>query len=239
LVAQGIEMAGGRQAILGMVERMEGLPVTVAADPDAFSDPVGLGLQLGQLAQRARRALGAGDATGAGAVGVLAEQALRHRQREQGQGVGRRADLTVALAVESVALAERLLDEQAEAADTEQLDLLATAQEFLAEAETALEAGQDIRAAHLAQLARWWALKAVVLPGGITDEDARLIQEVAETLLEAAAAAVEADPTEVNLALLARATRMLEHGEENLGDGNCRGLGALWQSASISAFLTP
>ena len=237
LVAQDIEMAGGQQAILGMVERMEALPVMVAADPGAFNDPATLGQQLGRLAQQARAALGAGDPTGAGAMGVLAEQAFRYRQRDQNEEVGRQADLAVALAEEAIALAEGLLEQPLD--DPEQADILDTAVEYLTEAQAALADGENARAAHLAHLAQWWALKAVVLPGGITDDDARLIQEVAEPLLEEATEAVEGNPTDVNVALLARATLMLEHGEENLGNGNCRGLGALWQSAVNSAYLIP
>ncbi len=94
-----------------------------------------------------------------------------------------------------------------------------------------------MRAAHLAHQAQWWALKAVVLPGGITDEEARSILGLATTLLDQAGTAVGPDPTDLQTALLTKATRMLESGKANVGNGVCRGLGALWQSAVISSYL--
>ncbi|MBT8397554.1 MAG: hypothetical protein HKO65_13605 [Gemmatimonadetes bacterium] len=238
LVAQDIAMAGGPNAIVGMVERLESLPVMVAADPDAFVTSGKLGLQIGKLAERAREALRAGDQTRAGSLGVLGEQAFRHNHRHQHQLGSPRAEIAVALGGEAIQLAERLLAEQA-VADSEGQELLATAKEFLARAERALEAGEDARAVHLARLAEWWALKAVVLPGGITDEEARLILGVTETLLGEARSFIASlpEPTALQIALLTKAGRMFERGKANLENGVCRGLGALWQSAVISSFL--
>jgi hypothetical protein len=241
LVAQAIELAGGPLAIVGMVERLEALPAMISADPDAFTNSAKLGLQIGQLAERARQAHQAGDGTGAGALCVLGEQAFRHNHRHQYQhqqelGITR-AELAVSLGAEAIELAERILNDQA-VADTESQEYLDTAEEFLAQARAALEAGEEARAAHLAHLAQWWALKAIVLPGGITDEEARFILDLAETLLtEAKDALSGVEPTELQAALLARAERLLERGKEKLGNGERRGLGALWQSAVISSFL--
>jgi predicted NBD/HSP70 family sugar kinase len=117
------------------------------------------------------------------------------------------------------------------------MDLLATAEEFLIQARRALEAGEEARAAHLAHLAEWWALKAVVLPGGVTDEDARFVLDLATHLLPLAREAVGPEPTELQEALLTKAARMLERGKAALANGVCRGIGALWQSAVISSFL--
>jgi hypothetical protein len=240
LVAQAIELAGRPQAIVGMVERLEALPAMVSADPDAFVNPGKLGLQIGQVAERARQALQAGDRTRAGALCVLGEQAFRHNHRHQYQhqqqfGVTR-AELAVALGAEAIELAKRILSDQA-AADTESQEYLDTAEEFLAKARAALEAGEEARAAHLAHLSQWWALKAVVLPGGVTDEEARFILGLAETLLAEARAAIGPEVTPLEEALLTRAARLLERGKEALGNGVCRGIGALWKSAVISSFL--
>jgi len=238
LVAQAIEAAGGTPAIAGMVERMEALPLAITSDPDAFVTSGKLGLQIGMIAEQAREAMQSRNHTRAGALGVLSEQAFRHNHRHQNQvGVGERAEVAVALAGEAVELATEILGEQDGGADTEQLDLLTTAEEFLAQAEAALEAGEKTRASHLAHMAQWWALKALILPGGITDEDARFILGLATGLLADAEAAVEADPTDLRTALLVKAARMLENGTANVGNGKCRGLGALWQSAVISSFL--
>lgn len=238
LVAEGIEEAGGPQAILGMVERLESLPLQIAAEPEVFQISGKLGLQIGQIAVQARNALLSGDRIRAGSLGVLGEQAFLHQVRQGNrEGLTRRARLAVALAGEAVDLAERILGQAAPLADAESGNLLDTAKEFLARAERALAQGQEARAAHLAHMATWWALKAVVLPGGITDEEARFIHSVADELLQQATAAVESDPTEANLALLARATRLFHRGEESLSNGVCRGLGALWQSAVLSSYL--
>ncbi len=237
LVAQSMAAAGGSAAILGTVERLEALPLMVAADQEAFTNSGKLGLQLGKLATMAREAIRAGDQTRAGALGVLGEQAVRHNHRWQHQVEASRAEIAVALGAEAVELAKRILSEQEEVTDTEQGDLLATAEEFLAQARRALEAGEEARAAHLAHQAQWWALKAVVLPEGITDEDARAVLSLAETLLGGAKTAVGPEPTQLQAALLTKAARMLEHGKTNLSNGKCRGIGALWQSAVISSYL--
>ena len=235
LVAQAIEMAGGSTAIAGMVERMEALPLAITSDPDAFATSGKLGLQIGMIAEKAREALRSGDQTRAGALGVLSEQAFRHHYRHQNQlGVGERAEVAVALAEEAVNLATGILGQQ----EGESGELLATAGEFLTQAQAALDSpGEETRAAHLAHMAQWWALKALILPEGITDEEAGAILDLATTLLPDATLAVEAEPTELRTALLVKATRMLGAGRANVGNGKCRGLGALWQSAVISSFL--
>jgi hypothetical protein len=144
--------------------------------------------------------------------------------------------LAVALGAEAVQLANRILSENP-TADTESQEYLDTAEEYLAQARKALEAGEEARAAHLAHLAQWWALKAVVLPGGITDEEARFILGLAETLLAEARAAIGPEVTPVEEALITRAARLLERGKEALGNGVCRGIGALWKSAVVSSYL--
>ncbi len=237
LVARAIEMAGGSNAIVGMVERLEALPLVVTADPDAFMNPGKLGLQLGKLAVTAREAIRAGEQTRAGALGVLSEQAFRNNHRRQNLVGARRAEVAVALGAEAIELAKRILGEQDFGTDTQQWDLLATAEEFLAQAQRALEAGAEARAAHLAHMAHWWALKAVVLPGGVTAEEARFILNLATTLLGEARTAVGPEPTELQAALFAKAARMLERGKANMENGVCRGIGALWHSSVISSYL--
>jgi hypothetical protein len=235
LVAQAIEGAGGAQAVEAMVERLESLPLEVASDPDAYMNSGKLGLQLGKLATTARTALRQGQVTRAGELGVLGEQAVRNQQRLQNRIQAGRAEIVVALGRESIELATRLLGDPI--SDTESQDLLAIARRFQGEAEEALEAGEEARAVHLARQAQWWALKAVVLPGGITDEEARAMSNLATTLLADARAAVGPELTELEEALLKRAARLLEMGQANLANGTCRGIGALWQSSVISSYL--
>lgn len=235
LVAQAMEGSGGPRALQAQVERLESLPVTVAADPDGFHDPQGLALQLGRLAQNARNAHQQGNRIQAAQMGVLGEQAVRRHQRDQEGLLAGHPEVKVALGAEAIELATRILGDQG--ADDEQGDLLAVAEEFQAKAIEALEAGQLRWAVHYAHLAQWWALKAIVLPGGITDEEAQYVLDLAQTLFDEAVLVVGADPDELQAELLRRASLMLEAGKAALTNGTCRGLGALWQVAVISSYL--
>jgi len=154
-----------------------------------------------------------------------------HRPPDRG-----RVELAVALGGEAVELAARLLES---GADEQQKRLLAEAKELQRQAEAALKAGQDQRAMELAAGASQTALKAVVLPGGITEQEARMIHDVASDLLRQARAAVAADPTDMKRHLLAVAEQLFREGTEHLGDarGPERALAALWKSAAISSWL--
>jgi hypothetical protein len=86
-------------------------------------------------------------------------------------------------------------------------------------------------------LAEWWALKAVVAPGGVTDEELRYMVELADGLLTDARAAVGADPTPVKEALLKKAARLIETGASHIQSGNARGLAPLWLGSVICFLL--
>lgn len=148
-----------------------------------------------------------------------------------------RARLGIALATEAIAMADRILSAQVGGADTEQQELLDVAREYLAQAILAFEAGEEARAIHLARLAQWGALKAVVIPGGITDEEARFVLTLAETLLGEARAAIGPEPSEIEAVLFSRATRLFERGKASVETGNHRGIGPLWCAAVISSYL--
>lgn len=233
LVARsGQNAAGGRWAA-GVVERIDAMAGWVGENPGAYADPLGLQRELNDLADRARMRLHQNDSLGAGERGVLAEQRMRQRQRPGNNGIGAGgADVSVALGASAVALATRLLDEQG--ADEEQLTYLASAVEYQSSAEAALKAGDVGRAIHYANLAEWTSLKAVVLPGGVTDEEARAMLELAESLYVQAAAA---ELTEVQALLLARARTMIDHGAESLESGSTRGVVPLWRAAVICSWI--
>jgi hypothetical protein len=147
-----------------------------------------------------------------------------------------RVELAVALGGEAVELAARLL---ATGADEQQKRLLAEARELQRQAEAALKEGHDGRAVELAHAAGQTALKAVVLPGGVTAQEARMIHELAQSLLRDARAAVAADPTELRRHLLGVAQELFDDGTAHLGGprGSERALVALWKSAAISSWL--
>ena len=148
-----------------------------------------------------------------------------------------RAELAVALSGEAVALASRLLQEQG--ADEEQKRLLQKAEELHRKAEAALEEGRDAAAVDLAHAATVTSLKALVLPGGITAEEARMIHDLAADLLPQARAAVAANPTALNRHLLAVAEKLFRQGSDKLSDPDrsTRGVVPLWKSAVISSYL--
>jgi hypothetical protein len=147
-----------------------------------------------------------------------------------------RVQLAVALGGEAVELAARLLEPRA---DEQQKRLLAEAQELQRQAEAALQEGQFGRAMQLAESASQTALKAVVLPGGITDQEVRMIRDVALDLLGKAKQAVERDPTQMKRHLLSVAEQLFREGTEQLSGprGSERALAALWKSAAISSWL--
>jgi hypothetical protein len=179
--------------------------------------------------------LRANDGIGAGQLCVLAEQRIRQRLRQDPQSHTRRADIVVRLGAKAVELAGRVLDDMG--ADEEQLRLLAAAAEYQARAEDALEDGYERRAIHFARLAEWWALKAVVVPGGVTDEEVRYLVDLSSSLLQDAREAVGTEPSDLREALLRKAAHLIERGLEHVEAGNVRGIGLLWRGSVICYLL--
>jgi HEPN domain-containing protein len=234
LVAQAMQMSHGTRGMASLVERAEELAAEVAGDPGAFHQSEALLGELHAFNERARIRLQQRDSTGAGALGVLAQQRHQQRMRHDPDPAARheRARLAVGLADAAVVLATRLIE--AGEPDPEQLRYLEAANEYLSNAGLALEAGEDRRAIYLAEHAQWAALKAVVLPGGVTDEEARAMSELARRLYADAEAAVGSEPTELQLT---RARHLIEAGEAKLAEGYHRGIGALWRAAVICSWL--
>ncbi len=237
LLARAMQMASGPRGILSLVERMEEHSADVAQDPEAFDEAEALRGELATFAERARFRLQQQDSVGAAALGVLAQLRYQHRCREEGDPVLRRerALLAVALGETAVSLATRLLG--SEGPDPEQARFLEAATEYSAQAVNALELGELARAVYLAHHARWAALKAVILPGEVTGEDARVMSELAHALYSEAEAAVGNPPTEPQAWLLDRAAGLIAAGEARLAEGNLRGIGALWNAAVICTWL--
>jgi len=233
LVARAGQTAAGGRFAAGVVERIDAMAGWVAENPGAWVDPAGLQGELNGLGEQARLRLHQNDSLGAGERGVLAEQRVRQRQRPGNNGFGGGAAVSVGLGASAVALATRLLDEQG--ADDEQLLYLEAAAEYQREAEAALDAGAEGRAIHLSNLAEWSGLKAVVLPGGVTDEEARAMLELAESLYAEAAAV---DLTEAEALFLARARTMIDHGAAALESGAVRAVVPLWRAAVICSWIT-
>jgi hypothetical protein len=168
----------------------------------------------------------------------------RERDRVRDGVVDRRPDhrpfpdrvgLVVEFAESAVSLASRILDEQG--ATPPQLALLSSAEEFLRKAETALAGGDPGHAVAFAEKACWTALKAVVIPGGVSVEEARMIYELAEELLESAWAEVQAGDDRLESVVFGWAVQFFQVGSAQLEEGEVRAVAPLWKSAILSAWI--
>lgn len=248
LIARAMLATGGPDALEALIERIEALAMmTDAEDEDVFDDPSAVAEELQRLATEARERLAQGDSIGAAERALLGEQRARYRRgRRDFRGDVRpaRARLAVELAGTAVALATRLVADDEVTDRPEVTDLadrqnrwLTHARRMLRLAEAALANGHFARAVHFAQHAHWSALKAVVLPGGITEEEVRAMVELAHNLFEQAQEAVGDDATELEVRLLRIAGRLIEVGEQRVEAGYLRGVAPLWRAAVISRWL--
>jgi hypothetical protein len=249
LLARSIVASGGAEAVEALIERIEDLAAQIdGEDDDVFDDPAAVRARLEELAAEARAYLESGDLVRAAERALLAEQTARHhrgRPHFRGDIDPERARLAVSLAATAVQLAERLVN----AADTpvralatidvreHQNRWLLHAQRMLAMAQRALENGHYARAVHFAWHAQWSALKAVVLPGGVTAEEIRAMVALAHHLHEEAKIAIGDDPTPLELRLFQRAGRLIELGETMIEKGYERGVAPVWRGAVISRWL--
>ena len=230
LLAGVVIAAGGARGVVARVRRAEALADEVAADPSAYDGAVALEGELNGLALGVRARLQAGDSVGAVRRALLAEQRHRQRHRDPRLRPGG-AELYVDLGSTAVSLATRLLDEQTPV--DEQLRFLDEAKEYERQAQAALTDGAYARAAHLADLAIWSSLEAVVLPD-VTVDEARAMLELARARYQAAAATA---PEGDEAMILERARLLLARGEAMLEAGAPRGIGALWRSAVVSTWV--
>jgi HEPN domain-containing protein len=249
LMARAIVANGGAEAVEALIERIEDLAAQIDdEDDDVFDDPAAVRARLEEIAAEARAFLDSGELIRAAERALLAEQIVRHhrgRRHFRGDVSPERAELAVSLAATAVQLAERLLNDEAtpvrSLATTDVRDhqnrWFVYAQAMLARARFALENGHYARAVHFAWHAQWAALKAVILPGGVTDEEIRAMVELAHHLYGEAEIAIGDEPTELEARLIARAGRLIELGEQMLEDGFKRGVAPIWRAAVISRWL--
>jgi hypothetical protein len=248
LLARAIVAHGGAEAVEALIERIEDLAAQIDdEDDDVFDDPAAVRARLEALAAEARAFLDEGDLVRAAERALLAEQIVRfHRGRRHFRGdvSPERAELAVSLAATAVHLAERLLDDEATPVRSATIDArddqnrwFLYAQAMLARARLALSNGYYARAVHFAWHAQWAALKAVILPGGVTEEEIRAMVELAHHLYAEAEVAIGDEPTELEARLHARAGRLIELGEQMLEEGRRRGVAPIWRAAVISRWL--
>jgi HEPN domain-containing protein len=234
---------GGRDAVEALIERIEELGLTTGEDGDLFDDADAVGDEMGTLADQARDLLARGDSVGAAERALLGEQRARLRRRDVGPD---RARLAVALAETAVSLAERLIASQdvptpvrdavTDVANVQNRWLM-HAHRMLERAQQALANGRYARAVHFAQHAHWSALKAVILPGGVTEEELKAMVDLADNLYAEAEASLPDEPTELQKLMFQRAGRLIELGKTKLEEGNKRGVAALWRASVICAWL--
>ena len=234
LVAEAIQDCSGPQAVQGMMERLQSLPLSVSADPEAYLDPQNLSYQLGELAQGAGNQYRKGNRIQAGGLGVLGEQAIRARQRDGDHaGIGL-PEAKVELGAAAILLANQILTETG---GTDEDGYLVTAQEYQDQAQAIIDSGAYGGAMHYAHLAQWWALRAIVDPAEATSEEVGDLLSRAQSLYDAALAALGDEPTELQTILLERAAAMLANGEANMSEEACGGIMAVWQAAVVFSYL--
>lgn len=146
-----------------------------------------------------------------------------------------RAGLAVDFADSAVELASELLRE-AGGGDTAQTTLLARAQGQADGAQAALEAGRSAAAMRLAHGAVATAMKAWILPGGVSEEEVRLVQATAEEMLREATGVV-GSADDLPAQVLSWAQTFFDRGMEKIAAGQPRGVVALWRSAVLSHWL--
>ncbi len=256
LVARAMIATGGIPAVEDLIERLEDLLLTM--DTEVVDDPDALRTELEGIIAEAEALLAAGDSVGAAARAILGEQRARlrrgHHHRNFDIGPDR-ARFEVAMARSAIALARRLIaSDVVPATDVVSTDLaptdsasadvtdrrnrwLANAVRMLEKAEAALGNGNLARAVHFAHHAQWSALKAVVLPGGITPTEIRALLDLAQTLHVQAEEALGDDATEFQLRVFNRAGDLIEIGIRKLEAGHKRGIAALWRSSMMSRWL--
>ncbi|MFQ5888764.1 MAG: hypothetical protein ACE5JR_01790 [Gemmatimonadota bacterium] len=144
------------------------------------------------------------------------------------------ARLQIARGIRAVELSARLIGDDPTPV---QERIQAHAVELVRRAQAVLEFGALRRAALLSWRGQEYALIAVLGAERPTQEDARLLLEVATRLIEEARAAIGEDPTPAQEAILALAIRLREAGIAKLESGQWRGVGLLWQSAVTAAVL--
>lgn len=254
LVAAAMIATGGIPAVEDLIERLEDMLLTMT--DETVDDVDALTAELEAILDEARALLEAGDSVGAAARAILGEQRIQQRRgrhlRDFRVGA-ERARFEVALAGTAVQLATRLLQDdvvpdaavtdastdeaEADAVHDRRDRWLAHARKWLQKAERAYDAEHYHLAVHFAWHAQWSALKAVILPGGITEEEIRALHQLSLELHEQATEALGDDPTDFQLRVLNRAGHLIEIGVRKLENGHRRGIAALWRSATMSAWL--
>lgn len=212
-----------------------------AGDTHGFDRPDELVDRLGKLVDQANDARRVGNDVLAGARMVEADQRTdrsrgrqHDRDRDRGHATDVSARLAVAMANNAVRLASGLLDDRD--VSERQLHLLEAAARLASAAAEALEADRFRAAAMLGHKAVNTALWAVVAPE-VTEDEVRMIKDLAEEMLEAARAALAASPDKALQLLLNRAVASYELGLAKLEEGNLGGIGLLWKAAVVGAVI--
>jgi HEPN domain-containing protein len=229
---------GGEAAIDELFGRVERLLERIGEADDEFERLSDLEARLRELVDEAHALRDGGDLVGAGERLVLALQItdrMRHRHRDFVRNPEGHARLSVAMGGEAVRLAEGVIEEPTQTQEV----LLFRAGELQRRAVFAFSQGWYRRAVVQAHRAEGVALHAVLNGERPTVEDALRLLSLAEEGIVTAGEAVGDDPTDLQLALLNRATRLKNKGEQAINTWHWRGVGLLWHSSVMSAVLIP
>ncbi|MFQ5746848.1 MAG: hypothetical protein ACE5HF_06465 [Gemmatimonadota bacterium] len=237
LLSQALIDTRGEEVIGQLFGRVEKLIERLDEADDEFDGIVELKAALEGLLAEARDFESQGDLVAAGERLLLALQMtdrarLRHRDFRLNPMAAAR--LAVARGEAGVELATRMLGDTA---TQRQLRILTHAAELEGRAQAALAVGAFRRAVVLGWRAEAMSLFAVLGGDRPTAEKARLILDVANTLIEEARAAIGPDATGQQKALLRRAIHLRDMGVRKLQNGQWRGVGLLWHAAVTAKIL--
>ncbi|MCH7562256.1 MAG: hypothetical protein IH968_00410 [Gemmatimonadetes bacterium] len=212
-----------------------------AGDTLSFDRPGELAERLRKLVDQAIDARRVGNDVLAGARVVEGAQRTdrsrgrqHDRDRDRGHATDVSARLAVAMANNAVDLASGLIG--GGEVSERQIHLLEAAARLASSAAEALEAGRFRAAVMLGHKAVNTSLWAVVAPE-VTEDEVRMIKDLAEEMLEATRAALAATPDEALQLLLDRAVASYELGIAKLEEGNLRGIGLIWKAAVVGAVI--
>lgn len=221
----GMQQFGAALLVAGFATACQDSPTAIGNEQETDE----IVLDEGALAMASYEA----DELAAIMIEVEAEANRTRPERDRRPDIDR-VGIVVELSGTAVGLARRILEEQG--ADDEQKRFLKAAELLQRKATSALAQGDPNRAVAYAIDACWTSLKAIVLPGGVTEEEVRFIHDLAHDLLEEAILAV-GDTRSINQTLLDWAVQFYVVGAQQLENGDVRGVASLWKAAIISAHI--
>ncbi|MEN8143607.1 MAG: hypothetical protein ABFS14_01530 [Gemmatimonadota bacterium] len=227
----------GEEGLDALFARVEHLIDRIQEADDEFAQLDRLEDKLEELVEQARALQAEGDLVGAAErllLGLQITDVVRHRHRDFRLEPATVARFSIARAVEALELARGLIGD---APTFKQERVLFHVEELIRRAVFAAEHEAYRRAVVLARRAESRALLAVLECERPSEEDVRILLDLADSQIAEAEAAIGEDPTPAQQAILTRARRLKAVGQELIANGVWRGVALFWHSAVTAGVL--